>query len=155
MNVIRPPTRIRNKVVFLAGSIEQGAAEPWQKKIEEALTDFDVTLLNPRREDWDPNMKDITPQVEWELNGLKEADLIVMYFDPNTKSPITLLELGLFAASGKLLVCCPEGYWRKQNVDIVCQKWGVGRAKTLEALIEILRLCCHEISNYGLVRSVY
>lgn len=34
-------------------------------------------------------------QVEWELNALSVADLIVFYFDPATRSPITLLELGL------------------------------------------------------------
>jgi hypothetical protein len=31
----------------------------------------------------------------------------------------------LFARSGKLLVCCPEGFWRKGNVEIVCARYGV------------------------------
>jgi hypothetical protein len=48
-----------------------------------------------------------------------------MYFDPNTKSPISLLELGLFAQSKKLIVCCPRGFWRKGNVDITCDRYGI------------------------------
>jgi hypothetical protein len=24
-----------------------------------------------------------------------------------------------------MLVCCPEGFWRKGNVDIVCEKYNV------------------------------
>jgi hypothetical protein len=58
-----------------------------------------------------------------------------MYFDPNTKSPISLLELGLFAKSGKMIVCCPNGFWRKGNVDIVAQRHGIQCVNTLEELI--------------------
>lgn len=48
-----------------------------------------------------------------------------MYFDPFTKSPISLLELGLFANSGKLHVICQSPFWRKGNVDIVCAKYNI------------------------------
>ena len=59
-----------------------------------------------------------------------------MYFDPNTKSPISLLELGLFAKSGKLIVYCPEGFWRKGNVDVVCKRYEVARANSPMELVE-------------------
>lgn len=59
--------------------------------------------------------------------------------DPTTKAPITLLELGLFATSGKLVVCCPEGYFRKGNVDIVCRRHGIPQVETLEGLVRHLR----------------
>jgi hypothetical protein len=59
-----------------------------------------------------------------------------MYFDPRGKAPITLLELGLYARSGKLIVCCPEGFWRRGNVQIVTQRYGVEMVPTLENLIE-------------------
>ncbi|MEM2159444.1 MAG: nucleoside 2-deoxyribosyltransferase domain-containing protein [Candidatus Nitrosotenuis sp.] len=36
-------------------------------------------------------------QVEWELAGLERADLILMYLQLDTLSPISPLELGLFA----------------------------------------------------------
>jgi hypothetical protein len=76
--------------------------------------------------------------VNWELNGLDKADYILMYFSPETKSPISLLELGLYAASGKLIVCCPEGFWRKGNVDIVCEKYGIQTVDTLDELINVI-----------------
>lgn len=58
-----------------------------------------------------------------------------MYFAPSTRAPITLLELGLFAQSGKLLVCCPEGYWRRGNVEVVCARYGIPMVADLAALI--------------------
>ena len=61
--------------------------------------------------------------------------MIIMYFSPETKSPISLLELGLYANSGKILVCCPEGFWRKGNVDIVCEKFSIPNFDNLENLI--------------------
>ena len=119
------------KSVFLAGSIEMGKAENWQ---EEATNTFNLSgwdVLNPRRDDWDSSWAQdfenpqFYQQVNCELNALEHADLIIMYFDPNTKSPISLLELGLFARSNKLKVICPEGFWRKGNVDIVCNYYNI------------------------------
>src|SRR5688572_177940 len=105
--------------LFLAGSIEMGLAEGWQERVESALADLDVVILNPRRDDWDSSWKQsisdpqFRQQVEWELDGLERASLIAVYFVPDTKAPITLLELGLFARSGRLVVCCPDGFWRR------------------------------------------
>ncbi|MFK8003712.1 MAG: nucleoside 2-deoxyribosyltransferase domain-containing protein [Polyangiales bacterium] len=131
--------------VFLAGSIEQGIAPNWQAQVASALKERAGTLANPRRADWDASWKQdkgdslFREQVEWELNMLEQADQIIVYFAPDTKAPITLLELGLFAASGKLVVACPEGYWRKGNVDIVCERYGVRQVADVEALIQVLK----------------
>ena len=64
-----------------------------------------------------------------------------MYFDPKTKSPITLLELGIFGIMkpNYLIVCCPKGYWRKGNVDIVCERYGISQVNTINALIEEIK----------------
>ena len=62
--------------------------------------------------------------------------MIAMYFAPETKAPITLLELGLFARTGKVIVCCPEGYWRRGNVEVVCARFGIARVATLDALVD-------------------
>lgn len=64
-------------------------------------------------------------QVEWELKGLEQARLIALCLTPESKAPISLLELGLHAFDGKMVVCCPEGFWRKGNVDIVCRRYGI------------------------------
>ena len=63
------------------------------------------------------------------------ANLIVFYFDPNTKSPITLLELGLFAALKYVIVCCPDGFWRKGNVEIVCDRYEVPLCNTFDEFL--------------------
>lgn len=117
--------------VFLAGSIDMGAAEDWQAVVAKMMAPSGWTLLNPRRSDWDNSWKQeiqnpqFYEQVDWELNALERADVILMYFAPGSQSPISLLELGLFAQSGRMIVVCPEGFWRKGNVDIVCQRYHI------------------------------
>ena len=136
------------RYVFLAGSIEMGNAEKWQDKIIKELRDSIWTILNPRRDDWDSSWEQtvdndkFVEQVSWELEGMERAEKIVMYFDPNTKSPITLLELGLWAnkEGGKLIVCCPFGFWRKGNVDIVCARYRVTQVNALSDIIRILKV---------------
>lgn len=135
-------------LIFLAGSIEMGAAERWQGKIIKALTDsgYKGIILNPRRDDWDSSwVQDIknpqfNEQVNWELDGLVRATTVFFYFDPNTKSPISLMELGLVIGSScaDIIVCCPEGFWRKGNVDILCEKFGAELFTDLDQAIEEL-----------------
>ena len=150
MKIIKPPQRwdyldYENVSVFLAGSIEMGAAVDWQTKVEERLSIYDhVVILNPRRDDWD-NSQEQSPdnpyfrgQVEWELDMLFAADYIFMYFDPNTISPISLLELGAFAGEGNMMVCCPDGYFRKGNVEIFCEQKLVRLDHTFEAALDNL-----------------
>ena len=142
MSIFKPPKNItfrdRNKKsIFLAGSIEMGNAENWQEPLSNRLIDSGWVIFNPRRDDWDNSLTQEfeTPQfyqqVTWELNALEQSDLIIMYFDPNTKSPISLLELGLYARSGKLIVVCPDGFWRKGNVDIVCNYYNVPQYQSI------------------------
>lgn len=131
--------------LFLAGSIEMGRAVHWQALFEQELSDLDVTILNPRRDDWDASWEqslrnpNFRGQVEWELEAQEKADVIAMYFAPETHAPITLLELGLFAGSQKLIVCCPEGFWRKGNVEVVCLRYGVPTVETLPELVAATR----------------
>ena len=160
MKIVKAPNEYREDnteketlKVFLAGSIEMGAAENWQDKITEVLQEFEtfrqdkkeIKILNPRRDDWDSSWvqsienPQFREQVGWELNAMDEADIIVLWFDPNTKSPISLLELGLFATSEKMLVYCPEGFWRKGNVDIVCERNGIPHYETEKDFIEFLK----------------
>jgi hypothetical protein len=130
--------------IFLAGSIEMGKAENWQEKLTRLLSTEDVLILNPRRDDWDSTWKQsidnpqFREQVDWELNAQEQAEIIAMYFDAKTMSPITLLELGLFANSHKIIVCCPLGYWRKGNVDIVCNRYGIKQVETIEELYKAI-----------------
>ena len=131
--------------VFLGGSIEMGAARDWQSEIIEALQLAPVVLLNPRRTDWDPawlpsaDNPEFRRQVEWELHALDNADIIVMYLAPGTKSPVSLMELGLHAQSGKVILYCPDGFWRKGNVDITAEHYGIEQVSSIEELIAEVR----------------
>ena len=144
--VIKSPNAIpahdtRTKI-FLGGSIDMGNAVDWQAQVTEALAQKNVILLNPRRDDWNKNWKptsndsNFRQQVEWELAALEAADIIIMHFAPGSQSPVSLLELGLYARTGKLMVVCPEGYWRKGNVDIVAEKYKI---KTFDSLNTLTR----------------
>lgn len=137
--------------IFLAGSIEMGSAEDWQTGVIKMLEDLsvelgeDIDVFNPRRKDWDASWvqsidnDDFRGQVEWELYGLDLATKIIMYFDPNSKSPISLLELGLILGKypEKLRIICPEGFYRKGNVDITCAQYGVHVYNTIEEALEL------------------
>jgi hypothetical protein len=149
--------------VFLAGSIEMGAAEDWQTKVTDVLLANErITFLNPRRDEWDStweqsiNNPQFSEQVNWELDNLEKADVVLFYFSPATISPISLLELGYLIGKcqpmiktplmevvrqkAKLIVCCPEHYFRKGNVDIICSRHDIPVHNTLEEAVEIIRL---------------
>lgn len=140
-------SKTQGPTVFLAGTIDMGEGEEWQKKLMNELADYRVTFLNPRRDDfkvWEKQSIDnayFAEQVNWELEGLEQAELVVIYLAPGSKSPISLLELGLCASKrrGKLVVCCPEGFYRKGNVDIVCEKYGIDQVNSLDLLISYIR----------------
>lgn len=134
------PDRIdlaRKRMVFLAGSIEMGKAADWQADLAAAIerANPQVVVANPRRQQWDSSWAQsisnpqFREQVEWELDHLERAHLVVFYFQPGTQSPITLLELGKHLersdARRSTLVCCPEGYWRKGNIEIACARKGL------------------------------
>jgi pyruvate/2-oxoglutarate dehydrogenase complex dihydrolipoamide acyltransferase (E2) component len=136
------PALLAAPSVFLAGSIEMGRAEPWQDELIQRWKERDVLLLNPRRAAWDASWvqsienPEFRAQVEWELEAQERADLVLMYFAPQTQSPITLLELGLFARSQKLLVACPAGFWRRGNIEVVCARYKIPLVESLGALCE-------------------
>lgn len=148
INVINPTTEVDEWIkkiedtssgnvirIFLAGTIDCGNSEDWQSKYIENLynthkdNDNIIIIYNPRR----PSGKGLNPddkkemdyQVNWELDKLEKSDIIIMNILGNSKSPISLLELGLFAKSGKLEVICPEEFYRYDNVRIVCERNGI------------------------------
>lgn len=64
---------------------------------------------------------------------------IIMYFDGATMSPISLLELGLHARSKKLIGVCPKEFWRKGNVDVVCEYYDITQFNTLEEAVQYIK----------------
>jgi nucleoside 2-deoxyribosyltransferase len=134
--------------IFLAGSIDMGKAENWQERLERELAEYedDVIICNPRRDDWDStwvqsiNNPQFNEQVTWELENIEDADLVVFYFDPNGQAPITLMELGLVAGSEiPAIVCCPDGYWRKGNVEMICDRYGIPLCANIDDFIALIK----------------
>jgi hypothetical protein len=46
------------------------------------------------------------------------------------------MELGLYAASDKCIVCCPKDFWREGNIDILCQRYNIPLFTNYEEWIE-------------------
>lgn len=147
MKVFYAPEAIEDngqKSIFLAGTIDMGNSENWQATTIQYFEESSVNILNPRRLSWDSSWKqeaenpEFKQQVNWELDALEKADIIMMNFLPTSQSPITLLELGLFAASGKLLVCCPRSFWRFGNVQIICQNYQIPHFEDFQSLLTSL-----------------
>jgi len=154
MKTIKAPdditdAKIDSTTVFLAGSIEMGKAEDWQSKTEKSLSDYtdeQLTIYNPRRDDFNAETEQsindsyFSEQVNWELDTQEASHYIFMYFHPDTKAPITLLELGLFADQiCKVIICCPDGFWRQGNVEIVCDRFDIPFFRDYDEALQHLR----------------
>lgn len=139
------PARHDRPRIFLGGSIDMGRAVDWQAELVRSLDSLDVMILNPRRPDWNPEWKPVAEepefrrQVDWELAALESADIIVMYFAPGSQSPVSLLEMGLHARGGKLILLCPEGFWRKGNVDITAERYDIEQVADMDELAVAVR----------------
>jgi hypothetical protein len=151
-NIVKAPDKYDTQgkfTVFLAGTIDMGKGENWQQQVGDYLSDFPdwLLILDPRRDDWDDSWEqdidnpEFKEQVTWELQAQEAADLILFVFATNEKNaekaeaPITLMELGLFK-DRQCVVCCPEGYYRKGNVDVVCERYGIPVYEDFERMLE-------------------
>ena len=148
------------KKVFVGGSIEMGKARDWQAMLSEIVAPFDIVLLNPRRKQWDSTWEQsinnpvFFEQVTWELDGINDADLCIFHFEPGTFSPITLMEFGYVAAKPdkKCVVSCPDGFWRKGNVEIMAQREGIILYNSLTDLLLAFKTTI-ELNNANFSRS--
>lgn len=129
--------------IFLAGTIDMGKSVDWQKATCDwfrALPEGRYLLFNPRRDKGlSGEMSDFEHQVNWELEHLEKADLIIMNILAGSKSPITLLEMGLFMRSGKLRVICEPGFYRYDNVRLTCARYSVPLYHTMDDFLKTLR----------------
>jgi len=130
--VVEAPNRLESYddlgiTFFLAGTIDNGESLDWQKEISDYSNEIGVNVFNPRRNNWDKDAgsKEIVRQIDWELEHMEKADYIIMNILVNSKSPISLLELGLHARDGKLIVFCPKSFYRYDNVRVTCETYGV------------------------------
>ena len=145
-NIHTVPDPARCYHVFLAGSIDMGKAVDWQSRACSIMDSYpnNYVVYNPRRDDWDSSWDQVlgdnefTRQVRWELQMLDEADIILMHITKESLAPITLLEFGRAAAMypNKLALSVEHGFWRRGNIEVVCDLHNIPLYATLEEAME-------------------
>lgn len=128
-----------NCSVFLGGTIDNGDSIDWQTEVIEMLKandpdgyisyddDIELDVFNPRRDDWNPKATadDKIEQINWELDHLEESDMIIINILPDSQSPISLMEIGLFKDHKSIIVFCETDYYRYENVETVCDRFSI------------------------------
>lgn len=163
MQLIKPPHILpmdTNISLFLGGTIDMGNSKDWQSEVVESLNDLDITIYNPRRDDWDSSwVQDPTQgtkfyeQVMWEMTRQYDADIILYHFEPDSKSPITFLELGMFGAlvskkhDKEVIVSCPTSFYRYGNIAIFCRLHGIPLFNNLDVASMYIKDLVNDIQN--------
>lgn len=120
MPVLTAPadTQLNGCSLFLAGGISN--CGDWQSEMIALLAATDLTLLNPRREDFDVSNPSMTEaQIRWEYRYLRKASAVLFWFPPETLCPITLFELGgALERNAPVFVGCDPAYARQEDVRV-------------------------------------
>ena len=138
--------------IFLGGTIDNGNSIDWQDQFINSINEKDnyydgfkhVKIINPRKKNWNGSIEqsiesaELFQQMSWEKEGLERADSILFNFLPASKSPITLMELGLYAISGKCIVICPKEFYRAGNVEFVCNNFSIPLYRTMEEYLKTI-----------------
>ena len=111
-----------DKTLFLAGGISE--CWNWQKEFVSELDKLksNLTILNPRRANFEMSAETEWLQIKWEHIHLLRADAILFWFPSETLCPITLYELGAWNCRPKrLFIGCHPDYKRLRDVQIQVQ----------------------------------
>lgn len=104
--------------IFLAGGIIDTKYD-WQQEMIERLSDTDLVVLNPRRNDFpkdDPYAT--THQIKWENDHLEKATYVLFWFPAEAPCMTSLFELGTWSKAGKpLFVGIEPGYIKKGGIE--------------------------------------
>ena len=121
--------------VFLAGTIDNGDSANWQDQVIEKLSSnppkgMTLIVCNPRGSNWNATHKDQMIQIDWEQRALADTNHIFLVLLDGSKSPISLLELGLYAKSKKITVFCTKKFYRYDNVYDTCVRNNIELVET-------------------------
>ena len=112
------------KAVFLAGGIAN--CGNWQNDVIDYLQNSDITIFNPRRENFDDYAEN---QIKWEFEHLEQCDIFSIYFcNSSSVQPICMYELGRNIVrmqqrfpndyQNRIIVSVESGYLREEDVII-------------------------------------
>ena len=128
--IITAPSIVTPKYtsVFLAGGITK--CKNWQKEVIEELSFEDLSIFNPRQENFDITDKNASyKQISWEFERLEQMDIFSMYFcESESDQPICMYELGRNIVrmqnrfpndwEKRIVISVDDRYKRKQDVLI-------------------------------------
>ena len=153
--IIKPDSQSQYQIhdvsVFIAGTISNGAASDWAKKVEEYFEKKNISLYNPRRDSWIGSFEQrksnevFNIQVNWEIDNIKDVDAIFFYFESNSVSPITIGELyylcGMLECNEEkdIIVYCPDDFNKKGNIEIMCDKYNIPIFNDFHSSLDALR----------------
>ena len=114
---------VTKPTVFLAGSIDLELEGNWRNEIVEELKD-DYHFFDPTRKEHNQMGNfEMQDHIKWELDALNMSNKILLNFLPDSKSPVSLIELGLYMMSSKLIVVCPKSFYKRRYIKTLCQKY--------------------------------
>ncbi len=132
--------RLDKKLLFLAGSIDLELPGDWRKSVTEKLSlkfnFFNPTTINHKsltEKEWETH-------IEWELKAMERSDVILMKFLEEAKSPISLVELGLNTLNKKLVVVCPEKFYKRQYIASLCKYYSTPIFNDLESAVNYIEM---------------
>lgn len=123
---------------FLAGSVELGSKKSWRQQVIYSENHL-IHFFDPTRKDFD-SLNDVQMRVhiKWELDALKASNKILLNFLPDAASPISLIELGMYIASSKLIVVCPFDFYQRRYIETLCSNYNTPLFENLDKAIPFL-----------------
>lgn len=135
----RLPIKEKNKnYIFLAGSIDLKLSSNWREEliVKSGNHHFYFDPTNKNHDDLD--QKQMENHIKWELDALCMADKIILNFLPNSTSPISLVELGLYVSTTKLIVVCPNEFYKSNYINILCKKYKTPLFNTINEALQVI-----------------
>ncbi len=103
------------RAIFLAGGII-GCGD-WQTEMVDRLSDTNLIVLNPRRNNFPHDPYATTIQIKWEFDNLRAADMVMFWFPKEGLCQTSLYELGSQVMMNKpLFVGVEPGYVKDGGV---------------------------------------
>lgn len=135
------PVKEGNKeYLFLAGSMDLERGSTWRSFLIMKLSDNEnFHFLDPTNKNHDILTDgEMEAHVGWELQAMKMSDRIVLNFLTDSLSPISLIELGMYVASNKMVVVCPLEFYKRKYIETLCNTYQTPIVSSLDEVIEFL-----------------
>jgi hypothetical protein len=118
-----PNKENNKKYIFLAGSIDSKVSDNWRSQV--ITSNYNQNhFFDPTNKNYEHlNSIDMKAHIQWELDALAMSDKIILQFLPDALSPISLVELGLYVSSKKLIVVCPKEFYKSRYVHTLCENY--------------------------------